>query len=265
MRIVLKAIFLLFLAIPVLASGPTFSQLTQSQYKDVVRDFSAVTAHTSVSPASSLGTVFGFEVGLVAGAAQTPEIKDLANTADPGSDVSMLPNAGVLAAMTFPLGFTAEALILPKMDISGVKVSNTSVAVKWTFTDVFPVLPLDMALKLSSTSSKTDFSGTVPVAGNVDFNYKNKMMGVTLEASKKLTIFEPYANIGIINTKGSLGVSDNHVFDPSYTTGTSVSEKLSGMQYAVGANFNVLVMKLGIEAGKVFSSTRAAVKLSFYF
>lgn len=262
----IRTILLIALTIGTLktyASSPTFQDLSKDDFKGVIQDFSSVFVHTSVSPASSLGKIFGFELGLVAGAAQTPEVKKLAQEADPNSNISMLPSAGVLGVVSLPLGISAEAVLLPEADFSDVTLSNTSLALKWTFTEILP-LPFDMALKAHHTVSEMKFSGQVSGV-NTHFKYENAVSGVLVQASKKLTIFEPYVGVGAVKTTGKMKVDSNLVFDPSYTAGQSAEESITSAQFFAGANFNLLVLKLGMEVGRVFDSTRGAAKVSFYF
>src|SRR6185437_8257330 len=90
------------------ADTPVFENLTTDDYKNVVRDISSAWSYTSVSGASSLGRLFGFEVGLVAGGGDSPKIHDLSKQADSNLDISELPSAGVYGALSIPFGLTAE-------------------------------------------------------------------------------------------------------------------------------------------------------------
>ena len=59
-----------------------FQNIDKDDFKNVVGDFSVNSLHTTVS--GTLGDVFGFEIGLVGGLTNTPEIDKLAKQVSSG-------------------------------------------------------------------------------------------------------------------------------------------------------------------------------------
>jgi hypothetical protein len=241
------------------ASGVGFTGIDKAEFKDIIEDFSAVFTHTSVSPASSLGKIFGFEIGVIVGASKTESIDKLSKQVDPTSSVEHVPHAGLLGVVTFPLGISGEINFLPKIDNSDINLQTGSLGIKWTVTDVFP-LPVDIALKIHSANSTIGWNQTA--VGDV--KYKQSVTGLMIQVSKKFTLFEPYVNLGSVKSEGELSAPVS-IFDPAYTTSTSSKEKVSGGMFMVGTNLNLVIFKLGAEAGKVLGNNKISLKASFYF
>lgn len=245
------------------AAGPSFVNLSQGDFDTIIEDLGGLQTHTSVSPASGLGKIFGFELGLIAGAAQVPGIEKLVNEADPAADAAVLPHAGLLGAISLPVGFKFELAMIPEKDFDEVKLKYTATAVQWTMTDSVLPLPLDLALKLHHTKATLgfiqDISGT---PANVEI--ENTINGLQLLASKKIGFFEPYAGLGKVKVNGKVAVSgSNEFFD--FTDDQFAKSDVSGSQYFIGFNLNLLFFKFGLETGKVFDARKASAKLSFYF
>ncbi|MCB0341634.1 MAG: hypothetical protein H6626_04815 [Pseudobdellovibrionaceae bacterium] len=250
------------------AAAPSFTSIDGSDLEKIVGDFTSNFAFTSVSPASSLGTVFGVEVGVLAGLSQTPGVNDLAKQVDPNADIAGIPHLNLLAAVSVPMGITGEINYFPSMDSGDFNMSNLGLAVKWTMTDSILSLPLDLALRLHYTNSELKFSQTVNSVAT-DVEYASTSYGLTAVASRSFVVIEPYAGLGFISASGdvsltnALAVAD--FFDPSLTSGTSASASKSGMQYFVGAQLNLLLFRLAAEVGQVLDSTKYTAKLSFKF
>ncbi len=241
-----------------------FVNVSENDFKDIISEFGSAFVHTSVSPASSLGKIFGIELGVIAGGSKTEVIADIANELDPASEADTLPHAGFLGAISFPMGFTAEINFLPEVKNSDLDFSTGSLGVKWTFTEVFP-LPVDMAVKLHSGSSTIKWNQPVSsVATNIE--YEQQVSGLQLQVSKKLTVFEPYLTLGTVKTTGKLSAKGSGtVFDAAYSTASSEEEEVSGVHTMLGFNVNLLILKLGLEAGKVAGVQTASAKVSLFF
>jgi hypothetical protein len=245
------------------AASPSFVNLSQSDFDAIIEDLGALYSHTSVSPASTLGEVFGFEVGLIVGAAQVPGVEKLVEEADPTADVSVLPHAGFLGAVSVPMGFKFEVSLFPEKEMEDVEFKFTSFAVQWTLTQSVVAWPFDFAIKAHSTSSTLgyvqDVSGT-----DAAVTIENKITGLTAIASKKLAILEPYVGFGVVKVDGEMGIAgSNEFFD--FTNEQAATSSTSGSQFFVGTNLNILFLKLGAEVGKIFDATKASVKLSMAF
>lgn len=239
------------------------NNLESGEFKDVVRDFSAVLHHSSVSGAGTLGTIFGFEVGLVGGITKTPGVNSVVKTVDPDAEASQIPHGELLGVLTVPAGVTVEAGFIPKVGGDDFKFGSFSAAVKWTPTELFFAdLPFSLAVKGQFTSAKLEFKadvGGVPVP--VDYTYDSTQTAFTALISKNFMILEPYFGIGMVSGKGELSAST-----AVFTSGEfSSSESVSSMHWMVGTEVKLLVFKLGVEYANLFDTHRYTGKLAFYF
>ncbi|MEQ1665387.1 MAG: DUF6588 family protein, partial [Bdellovibrionales bacterium] len=160
-----------------------------------------------------------------------------------------------------PLGFKFELLMLPKKDLQSVNYAYHSFAVQWTFTKILP-LPVDMALKLHS--SNTDLNYYQDISGiNSKIEVAEKVTGLSLLVSQKLTIFEPYAGVGIVKSKGDVNIIGTNTF---FTfPAQNGSADYNGRQIFLGMNLNLFMLKIGAEVGKINDSKKASLKVSFAF
>src|SRR5687768_9130453 len=74
------------------AATPQFTSLDQSDMDALAKDFSANGMWHSATTPMSMGTVFGFELGLVAGATNSPAVNDQVKQAS-GQEMKMIPHA----------------------------------------------------------------------------------------------------------------------------------------------------------------------------
>jgi hypothetical protein len=245
----------------------SFTNLTQSDFDKVSKEFSGNFMHHSVMGASSLGTIFGFELGLIGGMQKTPEIDALVKRADPSKGVSNLIHAGLLGVVGIPFGLSAELVMVPKLSGGGGEFQYTSMGLKWTMTDeLLAVIPFNIALRGTMTNSTFSFKQTISGGIESTVENKNSITGLQLLVSPRLPIFEPYAGIGMMNAKNTLSVSGTGtVFDSSFTTAQSADSSPSSTQYLVGANVRLLVMVLGLEVSSAFGATQTTGKFSFAF
>ena len=84
----------------------TFKNLTDADFEKVTQDLSATFAHTSVSGASPLGDIWGFEIGVVGGQINTPEVDKLVKRGDPSASADKLPGAEILGVVSVPFAIT---------------------------------------------------------------------------------------------------------------------------------------------------------------
>ncbi|MCB0408027.1 MAG: hypothetical protein KDD34_07485 [Bdellovibrionales bacterium] len=267
----LKTLFLIVLmgmSSCVWAQDIQFDNIDKKDMENIVSDFTGVFTHTSVSGAAPLGSLFGFEVGLVLSGSKAEKIEKLVKEQDPNADIPILPSGGVLGIITVPLGFTFEALIIPEIGDSNFKFQNMSAAAKWSPTEtVLSFLPLSIAIKGHLTKTDLTFKQPDPVTSSVEVNstFKNTITGIQLIASKNLVIAEPYVGIGYIHGDGELSVAGNSIFDPSVTSGTSASATASGAQFFGGAEFKLLIFKLAAEYSHHLDIDRYSFKASAFF
>lgn len=246
------------------AQNLEFNDLSRDQLKRVVGDLSANFHHTSVSGANSLGSIFGFEVGVIGATTASPEIDRVVKDSGSTEGASRIYNAALLGVLTVPFGITAELGLVPQVGNDDFKFQSYSGAVKWTATDtLLSFLPLSLAVKGHVQQSTLDFKqplGAVQTNGQI----KTDVMGVTLLASKNLMIVEPYVGVGFLRGTGDLSVSGSStVFD--FTSSSSASESKTSSQFLVGAELKLLVMKFGVEYANQFGTDRVSGKFSLFF
>lgn len=239
--------------------------LTQDDYKNIVGELSTNFLHTSVQGAGTLGSIWGFEIGLVAGMTKTPEIDSLVQRAEPDTHVKQVYDAALLGVVTVPFGITVEASLVPKVGSDKFKFQTMGLAAKWTPSELFFDLPVDVAVKLSLTKSQVDFKDTISGV-DTTFKFEDAQTAVTFFVSKNFAVLEPYVALGFVNSKGDLDVNGSTtVFANSYTSSQSASEKRSGMLWMVGTEAKLVLVKFGLEYMNMYDTSRIMGKFSFSF
>jgi len=249
------------------ADTPAFTNLSRSDFEAIGKELSAnATLHT-VMPASSLGSVFGFEVGLIAGADSTPEIERLVKAAQPSSEVSLIPHTGLVGAVSVPFGITGEVSLIPEVKVQGVKYNQFAAALKWNLSDgLLSVLPINLAVRGFLSKSELNFNQTV--GGNsTSINYEGRVAGAQLLVSPKfLPVIEPYAGVGYLSAEGDMklsGTTTSGVF--AFTAAQSAETKPSSSQLLLGANVRLLLLVFGAEYSRAFETNSYTGKISFRF
>ncbi len=253
----------------VLAQDLALDNISEKDMEDIVSDFTSAFTHTSISGANTMGSIFGFEVGVIVGMASVDRIEKIAQREDPNSDVSGLPFGGLLGRLTVPFGITGEVLIIPEIGDEDFKFSNKSLALMWTPTEtLLSFLPLSLAIKGHYTKTNMDFKipDAVTAGSDADASFENTIMGLQVLASKSFIIVEPYAGLGFIMGDGNLKYSGSGtIFDTAVTAGESASKKVDGAQFLLGANLNLLFFKIGVEYSNQLDADRYGLKLSAGF
>lgn len=263
---------------PAQAATPNFNALSQADFDAITLEFSANTNLHDVMPASSMGSIFGFELGLEGGLTRSPNTNAIVQRASPSTDVSSIPHAGILGALTVPLGITVEASVVPAITASTGSYSQYAVAAKWTATDILlPDLPINLAIRGFYSSMQLSFSQTInnsstantPV--NATLSYKGSVTGFHFMVSPKfLPIVEPYAALGFVSGNGQLDVaaaSASATIFPGFPSGanTSATSSSSSSHFILGANVKLLVFVLGAEYARAFGTDTYTGKLSLRF
>lgn len=250
-----------------LFSFSAFSQvqidnLTKDDVKDVTAEFGGNFAHTVVAAPETDGG-WGVEVGIVAGKTKSPNFSDVVNQAGgEGDDFKSVYHAGVMGRVHFPFDLFAEVSVLPEQDFDDVKIKSTTFGVGWNVGGFFG-LPLDVAIGLDQGRGEVNFhqdaDGTTPEA---DVQFKTKTTIYWVGVSKSFWIVTPYAKIGQSRIEGDLDATAS-IF--TYSAKQSESVSLSGGFYAIGANFQLGFLKLGVEGSQIQDTRRFSGKLSFDF
>jgi hypothetical protein len=254
------------------ADTPTFDNLTDADFDTIAKDFSGLFVHTSATPPTSLGKVFGVEAAIIAGAAEVPGVESISKRFDPTVELPYAPFAMLYGAVSVPMGFTIETNLLPDTDVENLNLKHLGVGVKWSVTDVFfENLPFDLAVKTFYSSSEIGFTQTVPTGGpavNVDVGFENKMHGLEVLLGWDAMIVQPYVGAGYVSSRSDLrGVA---AADPTYSlfldnVSQSKSTSVSSARLIAGCQFNLALIKTSVEYNNVFGNNRVAVKLGVAF
>lgn len=246
------------------AAAISFPSLSQDSFDKAIREFTANSYLHSVTPASSMGSIFGFEVGLIAGITKTPEIDALVQ-ANSGTSVSMLPHAGLLGALTIPFGITAEVVLVPKTDMGDLKYQQFAGALKWTATDsVLSMLPLNLAVRGFLSQTQLSYTQTISSVDST-VTIDDQVMGLQLLASPKLIpIIEPYIGVGMLSGKGKMDVSGTSTLF-NFTTAQSAESSPSSSQLFMGIEARLLLLTFGVEYSRAFETDSYTGKFSLKF
>lgn len=264
---------LLLLSSNAFASGSlNLDQLSQNDVNAISKEFAANFAHTILAPASSLGKVFGFEVGVMGGATKTPEISRIAKIYSPSSSIDAIPTAGLIAGVTVPFGINAELNMIPTISSSNYSLKNTSYALKWEVSRLMSASPIDVAIRVHGNSGSFGYSSVInnSTTANQNVNakttWKNSSSGYNLEISKKLLFIEPYIGFGRISSTTDIGITGStNISIFTFSSASSYQAINSGSHFFVGSNFNLFIMKIGAEYGQIMGVKKIVTKLSFYF
>ena len=257
------AMGLVFFSFMAEASTLAFDNLSAAQVNSVIEEFSANFTHTSVSGASSLGSVFGFQLGLVAGATKVPEIAELAKLADPTISTAVVPHAGILAMLSIPYGVTFETSLVPAVGSNEFKFRNIGLGVKWTLTESVLPLPLSLAVKAHLMKTHLEFQQVVSSV-NSKIGFDDSVSGLGLYISENFVFIEPYLGLGVLRGKGDFDVTGTSSFF-SFTTASTYSATRSSPQVVLGVEGTLLFVRLGVELARQFGTTSGTAKLAFSF
>ncbi len=245
-------------------AGPAFTTIDSADLEKITQDFSAHFAHRTVTGAESYGNIFGFEVGLLGGSTQTPQINTISEASGGGS-LSSLIQTGLMAGVSIPFGLTFEYAFLPQVNQSGVDFKWSSAALKWQLNDLIPVLPINLALKLASSSTDLSFEQTVLAAtGKVTSTTQVTEIGLYL--SPAIPIFEPYVGLSTLSSTGKLNYQGTGtIFDSALTTSNQAETSPQSTKLTLGALVNLGLLKFGAEYVSLYNTSGYSAKLSFGF
>lgn len=265
-RKIIVSLFLIFITLfKAQADSPKFSSLSQDDANKIAKEFSSNFVHSSLSPAGSLGALFGFEVGIFAGMTQTPELERVVKNVDPSQTIDQIVNAGLLTRVSVPYGFTFELNLLPEKTFSGVTIKNTSYAIQYT-PGFLSFLPVKIAAKLHGSSSKLSFTQTIGSDANGKVTIDSTTVGLQFLVSANLLLFEPYAGIGFVDSDTDIltnAQGGGSIF--AFSSAESFNSKNDGLHLLVGTELNLLLFNIGVEYARVMDVTKYSAKLSVSF
>lgn len=253
---------LLFLTAVQSRADVAFTSLTDSDMAVITKALSSNSLHMSNTGAAGYGRVFGFELGLAAGQTGTSDLNTVVQNADPSATVDKLYNAGIVAGVTIPFGFTFEAVVVPTAKGSGAEYSGFSGALKYNLNSLVPVLPVNLSARGIYSTSTFKFDQIVSSVANSVEN-KNKVTGIQLIVSPMLPIIEPYLGVGFLSGEDELTTNASSIFDSSLTTGLSYTKKESTTQVFGGVVAKLALFSIGLEYSKAFDNSRVSAKLGF--
>jgi hypothetical protein len=248
-----------------LAEPPTLQNLTKSEVEDVSKEFAANFSHTTVSAPTTEG-IWGLEAGILAGRIASPALKEVVDSAGgEGSDFSYTYHAGVFARAHFPLDLFAELTYLPAMTIEEVDVENKSIGFGWNAGGFFG-LPLDLAIGAAFSNAEVSYTQgatpSFPGESQIKVTPKSQMYFVGM--SKQFLFFTPYAKAGVARSTTDVSVNTNFPLF-SFTNDQSETLTSTGFYGVIGANVQLLFLRLGIEAARILDVQTLTGKLSLSF
>jgi len=250
---------------------PSLNLISREQANSISEEFSSNFVHTTVSGASTLGQIFGVEVGIMAGVSKTPKLDEISRSTDPNATIEKIPHAGAFAIVSMPFGITGELSYVPEVG-SDVKFNHLSFGLKYTLPQSLG-LPVDIALRLHGSSSEFSYNEIVnnSSTGNTNVNtniaFDTSSFGYQIVVSKKFLLFEPYAGLGAVSADTTISstASSTNVSIFNFSSSDTYNAETSGTHFFLGSNLNLLIFKLGAEYAKVMDVSRYSMKLSFYF
>lgn len=256
----------------------SLDNINLADYEALVKEFSANSMYSTVTPASSLGGLWGFEFGVLAHMTQADDTYALVKRNNANTNFkNKLYHAGGMLRVGLPYGLTAEGIYLPKLDFSGVKVGRWGIGAQWTITDsVLEDFPLNLAVKGFYTKTTLTYSqvvnnastGNVPVNANIALD--NSMWGIMALASYKIFVLEPYVGFGYVKAKGTLNVDaagNITILNQTFfgTAAKSAESTPSSAQFQVGTDVRLAFFTLGAEYARVFAKNTYTARLGFRF
>lgn len=235
-----------------------FNNITQGDLDALNKEFSHNFQFSSVSGASSLGSIWGFEVGVIGGMADGDKLGEIVRRTTPSSDIKNLYHAGILGRVSVPFGLTVEAALLPEVKQEEAEVSQFAGAIKYS------IIELPVAVGLRAHYSTTDFKFTQTqgaFTGTID--YGSDVYGIQALVSQNFVMIEPYAGVGWVEGKGDLNASGSG--SPFASGSQSGSAKASSMHLLGGVNLHLGFFNIGAEYSRAFDTNRYTGKISFGF
>lgn len=240
-----------------------FTSITSADFDDISKDMSANFVHNSMLGASKMGSIFGFEVGVVGAQTNSSRTNTIVKR-NADAELPNLYNAGLEGAVGIPFGIAFEAVLFPKMTFSGASLTSTSLALKWNINEVIPVLPVNLALRGVFSNSEFSFDQTTSGVATAVAN-KNSVSGVQLLFSPMIPMVEPYVGVGSLSASNELSMTGVSIFDPSFSTAMSEKRTLTGTQVLAGVNITLALLKFGFEYSSAFDTSRYGLKLAVGF
>jgi hypothetical protein len=273
-KVLLSLVSLLFVATANAQSDSIFTDdnFGKEEFDLASKDLTSAFLHTTNSGGSSLGNIWGFEVGLVFGGLESDNLRTAAESAsgEPQDDLKYLPYAGLIGGVSLPFGIGAEVSLIPEVDIGEGDGSfgSYSGSLRWTVTDFIPLVGSFSPLKITARLSygTTDFVYETSLNGGTsketaEFNIENTEYGVT--AGFNLFILEPYVGLSHVSSKSSMDAATTNPIIPVNLREKNLRSSLSGTRGMVGLLFKLPLLRFGLEMSNYQGVNRYTGKISF--
>lgn len=253
----------------------TNNSFDDEDFRRISKDLASSFVHTTNSGGSSLGSVFGFEVGLVFGGVESKYLKDQAEeiTGEEQDQFQYLPYAGLIAGVSLPAGIGAEASVIPKVQIGDDdgEFSNYSGSLRWTVTDIIPIVGTFSPLKITAKASYNEtslyytYDGSGTSTETADFSISNFEYGAVVGVN--LVVVEPYVGVTHVKTSSKLDATTDYV---SPLPGLVIEDQhfeadLEGTRIQAGVLLKLALFRFGLELSNLQGVNRYTAKLSLKF
>lgn len=215
----------------------TLNLLTQAEFRDLSEDLGAALSYKAVMPAEPLGTT-GFDLGIeVSSTDISKSSQALSKASGDSSSITTLYIPKLHVAKGLPWGIDVAAFI------ASVPATNIRVAggeLRYALMEGGVALP---AIAIRGSFSR--------VSGVEQLSFDTKGMDISI--SKGFAMLTPYAGVG-------------QVWINSTANNTTLSaESFSLGKFFVGANLNLGMTNLALEADRTGSAQSYSVKIGFRF
>lgn len=215
----------------------TLNLLTQAEFRDLSEDLGAALSYKAVMPAEPLGTT-GFDLGIeVSSTDISKSSQALSKASGDSSSITTLNIPKLHVAKGLPWGIDVAAFI------ASVPATNIRVAggeLRYALMEGGVALP---AIAIRGSFSR--------VSGVEQLSFDTKGMDISI--SKGFAMLTPYAGVG-------------QVWVNSTANNTTLSaESFSLGKFFVGANLNLGMTNLALEADRTGSAQSYSVKIGFRF
>ena len=256
-------------------SSITLNNITPTQFDQMAKEMAANFNYSTITPASSLGKIWGVELGVVGGITKAPNTLSFVQIADPATSMKAnLPHANIIARVGIPYGMTFEAMGFPKKTISSLTTKSYGLALQWTVTDLFfTELPFFLATKAFYSKTSLNFAQTftvsgVSVPGTVSLTDSN--YGLQAAISKRFLFLEPYLVVGYGKTSASMSVSPGSLtyslLSSTYTTtNATATSSPKTVFFLLGTDAQIAFFSLGAEYQRSYGTSSYSGRVSFRF
>ncbi len=252
-------------------NGQAFTCFDQQDADKVFKDLTSAFAPTTVSGASSLGKIFGAEVGLVVSASRAPNTQEVLESYGSDFEIPGIPMAGISGIFTLPYGIGIEGTFIPQIDIGEEgSFESLNLGARWTITDLFPLGLFKITVRSSLINSNATFNyeedtGGLPLGTvNETAEFDIKVFEIGAVVGLNFRIIEPYIGASDLQSSGSIVASGT-----SSTAGAlpdvNESAEASGVRAYAGVLFKLPLLRIGAEVATFDGIERGSVKLAIKF